>query len=81
MNPPALTGFVKVRDSYGAADQQRAHPLFFDLLEAAPDAMVIIGPDGRHPRQRPNRPDVRVSARGAGSEIEILVPALPGQVH
>lgn len=71
----SLTGFVKViRDL--AIDQQRAHPLFFDLLEAAPDAMVIIGPDGRvtlangqtdrmfgHPREEL-----------VGSEIEMLLP-------
>jgi len=78
----SLTGFVKViRDL--AADQQRAHPLFFDLLEAAPDAMVITGPDGRitlangqtdrmfgHPREEL-----------VGSEIEMLVPVRFREVH
>lgn len=42
----SLTGFVKVMRDLDA-DQQRAHPLFYDLLEAAPDAIVIVDPDGR----------------------------------
>lgn len=41
-----LTGFVKVMRDLDA-DQQRDHRLFYDLLEAAPDAIVIVGPDGR----------------------------------
>lgn len=42
----SLIGFVKVMRDI-AADQQRAHPMFRDMLEAAPDAMIIVGPDGR----------------------------------
>ncbi|MGD9618462.1 MAG: diguanylate cyclase [Mycolicibacterium sp.] len=41
-----LVGFVQVvRDL--AADQRHANSMFHDLLEAAPDAMVIVGSDGR----------------------------------
>ncbi|MFN8089636.1 MAG: diguanylate cyclase [Mycobacterium sp.] len=71
----SLTGFVKViRDL--AADQQRAHPLFFDLLEAAPDAMVIIGPDGRVTlvNGQTDRMFGYPREELVGSEIEILVP-------
>lgn len=42
----SITGFTTVMRDL-VADQQDAHPMFYDLLEAAPDAMVIIGPDGR----------------------------------
>ena len=42
----SVTGFVKVMRDL-AADQRRAHPIFFELLKAAPDAMVIVAPDGR----------------------------------
>ena len=42
----SLTGYVKVMQDL-VADQQRAHPVFYELLESAPDAMVIVGPDGR----------------------------------
>ena len=71
----SLSGFVKViRDL--AADQQRAHPLFFDLLEAAPDAMVIIGPDGRVALANGQTDRMFGYPREelVGSEIEILLP-------
>lgn len=41
-----VTGFSMVTTDL-AADQQRAHSIFHDLLEAAPDAMVIVDTDGR----------------------------------
>ncbi|NLA35997.1 MAG: diguanylate cyclase, partial [Actinobacteria bacterium] len=57
-------------------DQQRSHPMFHDLLEAAPDAMVIVDSDGRitlvnaqtdrmfgHPRDEL-----------VGSAVEVLLP-------
>ena len=41
-----LTGFTKITRDL-AADQQRTHSMFHDLLEAAPDAIVIVDADGR----------------------------------
>ena len=71
----SLAGFVMVIQDL-TADQQRAHRLFIELLEAAPDAMLIVGPDGRivlanaqtdrmfgHPREEL-----------VGNGIEILLP-------
>lgn len=71
----SLSGFIIVMRDL-AADQQRDHTMFYDLLEAAPDAMVIVGPDGRitlanaqtdrlfgYPRQEL-----------VGSEVEVLLP-------
>ncbi|HRC52345.1 MAG TPA: diguanylate cyclase [Gordonia sp. (in: high G+C Gram-positive bacteria)] len=70
-----LTGFTKITRDL-AADQQRTHSMFHDLLEAAPDAIVIVDADGRitlanaqtdrlfgYPRQQL-----------IGSEIETLLP-------
>ncbi|MGB0961708.1 MAG: diguanylate cyclase domain-containing protein [Mycobacterium sp.] len=42
----SVTGFVEVVKDL-TADEQRGHSMFHDLLEAAPDATVIVGPDGR----------------------------------
>lgn len=70
-----VTGFVEViRDP--AADQKRAHPLFFDLLEAAPDAMVIVGPDGRITLGNAQTDRLFGYSRDelVGSELEMLLP-------
>ncbi|AKH85622.1 hypothetical protein AA958_29050 [Streptomyces sp. CNQ-509] len=67
-------GFAEVVKD--ASEQRRADALFHGLLESAPDAMVIIGPDGR----------IRLANRQTdllfgydrqeliGQEIEVLVP-------
>lgn len=41
-----VTGFAKVLRDF-AAEQQKAASTFHGLLESAPDAMIIVGPDGR----------------------------------
>lgn len=71
--PPA--GFVMVMRDL-AADQQRAHPMFYELLEAAPDAMVIAGPDGRiaFANAQTDRMFGYPRAELIGSEVEKLVP-------
>ncbi|MCH9640421.1 MAG: diguanylate cyclase [Actinomycetia bacterium] len=42
----SVTGFVEVVKDV-TADEQLGHAMFHELLEAAPDATVIVGPDGR----------------------------------
>ncbi len=78
----SVTGFIEVmRDLVG--DRQRTHPMFYDLLESAPDAMVIVGPDGRiavvnaqtdrmfgHPRDEL-----------IGCEVEVLLPERYRSAH
>ena len=70
-----VTGFTKVMRDV-TAEHQRAETMFHALLESAPDAMVIVGPDGRI---------VLVNARTdqmfgyqredlLGREVEILIP-------
>lgn len=71
----SLTGFIGVvRDL--AADQQRANSMFHDLLEAAPDAMVIVGPDGRIALANAQTDRMFGYPREdlIGREIEMLVP-------
>jgi len=71
----SLTGFVEViRDL--ASDQQRAHPLSFDPLETAPDAMVIVGPDGRIVLANAQTDRMFGYARAdlIGNKVEILLP-------
>jgi len=71
----SLTGFIEVvRDL--AADQQRANSMFHDLLEAAPDAMVIVGPDGRIALANAQTDRMFGYPREdlIGREIEMLVP-------
>ncbi|MGB8388290.1 diguanylate cyclase domain-containing protein [Mycobacterium sp.] len=71
----SLTGFVKVMRDV-AVDQQRAHPIFRDLLEAAPDAMVIVGPDGRITLANAQTDRMFGYSREdlVGSELEMLLP-------
>nr|MCH9701505.1 PAS domain S-box protein [Actinomycetes bacterium] len=71
----SLTGFVTVIQDV-TADQQRTHPLFFDLLESAPDAMVIVGPEGRIVLANGQTDRMFGYAREelVGSEIEMLLP-------
>ena len=71
----SVAGFVTViRDL--ASEQQRAHSLFHDLLEAAPDAMVIVGPDGRIALANAQTDQMFGYPREdlLGSEVEILLP-------
>ncbi len=71
----SVTGFVTViRDL--ASEQQRAHSLFHDLLEAAPDAMVIVGPDGRIALANAQTDRMFGYPREdlVGCEVEILLP-------
>ncbi|MGF7238830.1 MAG: PAS domain S-box protein [Frankia sp.] len=70
----ALTGFVKVtRD---VSERRRADAMFRGLLVSAPDAMVIVGSDGRIVlvnRQAEQLFGFELDEL-AGKEIEILVP-------
>ncbi len=45
-NAGAITGYAKVLRDY-AAEQQKAASTFHGLLESAPDALIIVGADGR----------------------------------
>lgn len=72
----SLTGFVEVvRDV--AADEQRAHSMFRGLLEASPDATVILGPDGRITLANAQADRMFGYPREdlIGSAFEILLPA------
>lgn len=78
----SLVGFVKVmRDLH--ADHERDNSLFFDLLEAAPDAIVIVDPDGRIMLANAQTdwlfgyPRIEL----VGSQIEQLMPARFREVH
>lgn len=67
-------GFAEVVED--ASEQRRADALFHGLLESAPDAMVIIGPDGRI-RLANRRTDLLFGydrQELIGQEIEVLVP-------
>jgi PAS domain S-box-containing protein len=76
-----LTGFAKISRDVG--ERGRADTMFRGLLEAAPDAIVIVGPDGRivlANRQTDllfgyDREDL------IGREVEILVPPRFRQRH
>jgi PAS domain S-box-containing protein len=76
-----VTGFTKITQDVG--ERKRADTMFRGLLEAAPDAMVIVGPDGHivlANRQTDllfgyDREDL------VGQEIEILVPPRFRQRH
>jgi rsbT co-antagonist protein RsbR len=71
----AVTGFVKVlRD---VTESARAESLFQGLLESAPDAMLIVGPDARIVLVNRQTEALFGFDRGelVGREIEVLVPA------
>jgi PAS domain S-box-containing protein len=76
-----LTGFATISRDLG--ERRRADTMFRGLLEAAPDAIVIVGPDGRivlANRQTDllfgyDREDL------IGREVEILVPPRFRQRH
>lgn len=71
----SVTGFAKVfRDI--AADNQKASNTVYALLEAAPDATVIVAPDGRIVTANAQTDRMFGYAREelVGSEVEILLP-------
>ena len=70
----SVTGFVKVlRD---VTESARAESLFHGLLESAPDAMVIVGPDARIVLVNRQAEALFGFERDelVGQEIEVLVP-------
>jgi rsbT co-antagonist protein RsbR len=77
----AVTGYVKIaRD---VTERQRSETMFRGLLESAPDATVIVGPDGRIVLV--NRQTEQLFGYGrdelVGHEVEILVPQRFRQRH
>lgn len=71
----AVTGFTKVMRDV-TAEHQRAESMFHALLESAPDAMVIVGPDG-HIMLANARTDQMFGYQREdllGREIEMLMP-------
>lgn len=58
------------------AEHQRAETMFHALLESAPDAMVIVGPDGRIVLANAQADQMFGYPREEliGREVEILIP-------
>ncbi len=71
----SVTGFVEVVKDL-TADEQRGHSMFHDLLEAAPDATIIVGPDGRITlaNAQTNRMFGYPREDLIGSAVEVLLP-------
>lgn len=71
----AVTGFTKVMRDV-TAEHQRAETMFHALLESAPDAMVIVGPDGRIMLANARTDQMFGYPREdlLGREIEMLMP-------
>lgn len=70
-----ITGFTKVMRDV-TAEHQRAETMFHALLESAPDAMVIVGPDGRIVLANAQTDQLFGYPREdlLGREVEILIP-------
>ncbi len=78
----AVTGFTKVvRDV--TAEQRRTEDMFHGLLEAAPDAVVIVGADGRIMLANAQTDEMFGYLREdlIGMEIELLIPPRLRGVH
>ncbi len=71
----AVTGFTKVMRDV-TAEHARAETMFHALLESAPDAMVIVGPDGRIMLANARTDQMFGYPREdlLGREIEVLIP-------
>lgn len=70
-----IIGFVKVIRDTGA-EQRKVSDTFRSLLETAPDAMVLVGPDGRIVIANAQADRIFGYSREelVGSEVEMLVP-------
>ncbi len=78
----AITGFTKVvRDV--TAGQRRTEDMFHGLLEAAPDAVVIVGSDGRIMLANAQTDEMFGYPREdlIGMEIEVLIPPRLREAH
>ncbi len=77
----ALTGFVAVAQD--VTERKKVERLFQDLFETAPDATVIVGPDGRIARVNRQAEELFGYRRDelVGQEVEILVPQRFRQSH
>lgn len=78
----AITSFTKVVRNL-TAEHQRAETIFQGLLESAPDAMVIVAPDGRimYANDQTDRMFGYRREDLIGKEIEILIPPRFRDVH
>ncbi|OBH07007.1 MULTISPECIES: PAS domain S-box protein [unclassified Mycobacterium] len=78
----AITGFTKViRDV--TAEHRRTESMFHGLLEAAPDAVVIVGSDGRIMLANAQTDEMFGYEREdlIGMEVEALIPPRLRQAH
>lgn len=78
----AITGFAKViRDV--TAEHRRTETMFHDLLEAAPDAMIIVAADGRVLLANAQTDDMFGYRREdlVGMEVKMLIPPRLREIH